>query len=57
MIYSKTWLTERTITIIGCCLSDWALPLNIAYSAGHLRVDVLCFFLSITFFGDAIEVQ
>ena len=52
-VYSKTWITERTISTLGICFSVWALPLNIGYNAGHLRIDFLCFYCSITFYSEA----
>ncbi len=55
MVFSKTWITERTISTLGICFSDWALPLNIAYKTEHLRIDILCFFFSITFYSKAEE--
>ena len=53
MLYSKTWLSEGTITTIGVCLEDWSLPLSIAYNEGHLRVTILCFYCSITFYPES----
>ncbi len=53
MVFSKTWITERTISTLGICFSRWALPLNIAYNTGHLTIDILCFFSSITFYSQA----
>ncbi|KKN34590.1 hypothetical protein LCGC14_0792300 [marine sediment metagenome] len=53
MVFSRTWIKERTISTLGICFSAWALPLNIAYKAEHLRIDILCFFFSTTFYSEA----